>query len=58
MTPGTARSAWLLAVLMHLGVIAWFSPLVIQDYPNHLARALIMGDPSWWRSTTACPLTC
>jgi hypothetical protein len=44
MTLRTARSALLLAVLMYLGVIAWFTPLVIQDYPNHLARARIMED--------------
>jgi len=44
MTTGTARSVLLLAVLMYVGVIAWFSPLVIQDYPNHLARALILDD--------------
>jgi len=44
MTHGTARSILLLAVLSYIGVIAWFSPLVIQDYPNHLARALIMAD--------------
>jgi hypothetical protein len=44
MTTGTARSALLLAVLSYVGVIAWFSPLVIQDYPNHLARALILED--------------
>ena len=44
MTNGTARNFLLLAVLLYMGVIAWFSPLVIQDYPNHLARALIMED--------------
>lgn len=44
MTLRTARGVLLLAVLMYLGVIAWFTPLVIQDYPNHLARALIMED--------------
>jgi hypothetical protein len=44
MTTGTARNFLLLAVLLYVGVIAWFSPLVIQDYPNHLARALIMDD--------------
>lgn len=40
----TARSVLLLAVLMYVGIIAWFTPLVIQDYPNHLARALVMED--------------
>lgn len=44
MTLRTARSVLLLSVLMYLGVIAWFTPLVIQDYPNHLARALILED--------------
>jgi hypothetical protein len=44
MTTGTARSALLLAVLLYVGVIAWFSPLVIQDYPNHMARALVLED--------------
>ena len=44
MTQGTARNVLLLAVLLYVGVIAWFSPLVIQDYPNHLARAVIMDD--------------
>ncbi|MBS0419053.1 MAG: hypothetical protein JSR66_15175 [Proteobacteria bacterium] len=44
MTYGTARNILLLAVLLYIGVIAWFSPLVIQDYPNHLARGLIMAD--------------
>jgi len=44
MTLRTARSVLLLAVLMYVGVIAWFTPLVIQDYPNHLARALVMDD--------------
>ena len=44
MTTGTARNFLLLAVLLYMAVIAWFSPLVIQDYPNHLARALIMED--------------
>ena len=44
MTLRTARSVLLLAVLMYVGVIAWFTPLVIQDYPNHLARARIMED--------------
>jgi len=44
MTNGTARSILVLAVLSYVGVLAWFSPLVIQDYPNHLARALIMED--------------
>ena len=44
MTSRTARSVLLLAVLMYVGVIAWFTPLVIQDYPNHLARALVMDD--------------
>jgi len=44
MTLRTARSVLLLAVLIYLGVIAWFTPLVIQDFPNHLARALILED--------------
>jgi hypothetical protein len=44
MTLRTARGALLLAVLMYVGVIAWFTPLVVQDYPNHLARALVMED--------------
>ena len=44
MSYGTARNVLLLAVLSYVGVIAWFSPLVLQDYPNHLARALVMED--------------
>jgi hypothetical protein len=44
MAIGTARSVLLLAVLLYVGVIAWFAPPVIQDFPNHLARALIMDD--------------
>jgi hypothetical protein len=44
MTQSTARNILLPAVLSYIGVIAWFAPLVIQDYPNHLARALIMAD--------------
>jgi len=44
MTKRAARSVLLLAALLYVGIIAWFSPLVIQDYPNHLARALIMED--------------
>ncbi len=33
-----------LAVLSYIAVLVWFSPLDVQDYPNHLARALIMED--------------
>jgi hypothetical protein len=44
MTTGTARDVLLLAVLLYVAVITWFSPPGLQDYPNHLARALIMED--------------
>jgi hypothetical protein len=40
----TARGILALAVLSYIAVLVWFSPLDVQDYPNHLARALIMED--------------
>jgi hypothetical protein len=39
-----ARGILALAVLSYIAVLVWFSPLDVQDYPNHLARALIMED--------------
>jgi len=44
MTTGTARGLFALVVLAYLGVFLWFSPLLAQDYPNHLARAQILAD--------------
>lgn len=44
MTTGTARGLFALAVLAYLAVFVWFSPLPLQDYPNHLARAFVMSD--------------
>jgi hypothetical protein len=43
-TARTACGLFALAVLAYLGVFLWFSPLPLQDYPNHLARAVIMAD--------------
>jgi hypothetical protein len=43
----TARVAWRLAAVFALAyvvVLGWLSPLSLQDYPNHLARALVMSD--------------
>jgi hypothetical protein len=40
----TASRIFALAVLAYLAVIAWFSPLPLQDFPNHLARALVLAD--------------
>jgi hypothetical protein len=42
----TTRTARLFAlvVLAYIAVFAWFSPLLLQDYPNHLARAVVMAD--------------
>jgi hypothetical protein len=39
-----ARGILALAVLSYIAVFVWFSPLDVQDYPNHLARALVMED--------------
>jgi hypothetical protein len=43
-TAGTARSLFALVVLAYIAVILWCSPLPLQDYPNHLARAFVMAD--------------
>jgi hypothetical protein len=44
MSHSPARTILLLAGLSYMAVMVWFSPLVIQDFPNHLARTLIMDD--------------
>jgi len=41
--------SWRIAVLVllagcYVGVLLYFSPLTLQDYPNHLARAVVMSD--------------
>jgi hypothetical protein len=43
-TTGTARGLFALVVLAYIAVFLWFSPLPLQDYPNHLARAFVMAD--------------
>jgi hypothetical protein len=43
-TTGTARGLFALVVLAYIVVFLWFSPLPLQDYPNHLARAFVMSD--------------
>lgn len=43
----TARVAWSLAAVFVIGyviVLGWYSPLPLQDYPNHLARVLVLSD--------------
>jgi len=44
MTTGTARGLFALVVLAYIGIFLWFSPLLVQDYPNHLARAQVLAD--------------
>src|SRR6195256_3576696 len=44
MTTRAARGLFALAVLAYIAVLLWFSPLLLQDYPNHLARAQILAD--------------
>jgi hypothetical protein len=44
MTTGTARGLFALVVLAYIAVFVWFSPLPLQDSPNHLARAVVMSD--------------
>lgn len=44
MTTRAAGGLFALAVLAYLGVFLWFSPLPLQDFPNHLARASVMAD--------------
>ncbi len=44
MSERAARGILALAVLAYIAVFAWFSPLDFQDFPNHLARAMIMDD--------------
>jgi hypothetical protein len=41
---GTIRGLFALVVLAYIAVFVWFSPLQLQDYPNHLARAFVMAD--------------
>jgi hypothetical protein len=43
-TTRTARGLFALVVLAYIAVFVWFSPLLLQDFPNHLARALVMAD--------------
>jgi hypothetical protein len=43
-TVRTASTIFGLAVLAYIIVFVWFSPLLLQDLPNHLARSLIMAD--------------
>ena len=40
----SASVLFALAALAYVGVIVWFSPLPLQDVPNHLARANVMAD--------------
>jgi hypothetical protein len=44
MTTRAASGLFALAVLAYIAVLLWFSPLLLQDYPNHLARAQILAD--------------
>ena len=44
MTTRAACGLFALVVLAYITVFAWFSPLTLQDYPNHLARAYVMAD--------------
>jgi hypothetical protein len=44
MSTRAACGLFALAVLAYIAVLLWFSPLVLQDYPNHLARAQILAD--------------
>ena len=44
MSERAARGILALAVLAYVAVFVWFSPLDIQDFPNHLARATVMDD--------------
>jgi hypothetical protein len=44
MTERTARGLLALVVLAYIAVFLRFPPLDVQDYPNHLARALVMED--------------
>jgi hypothetical protein len=41
---GAIRGLFALVVLAYIAVFVWFSPLLLQDYPNHLARAFVMAD--------------
>jgi hypothetical protein len=43
----TARAGWSLAaafLLVHVVALVWLSPLPLQDFPNHLARVLVLSD--------------
>src|SRR5450432_2278075 len=47
MSNSAYRAAWVVAALMVLAyswVLLQFVPPVLQDYPNHVARALVMDD--------------
>ena len=44
MTTRTACGLFALVVLAYIAVFLWFSPLLVQDFPNHLTRALVMAD--------------
>jgi hypothetical protein len=43
-TTRTACGLFALVVLSYIGAFIWFSPLTLQDYPNHLARAYVIAD--------------
>jgi hypothetical protein len=43
-TTRTAYGLFALVVLAYIAVLSWFSPLLLQDFPNHLTRALVMAD--------------
>jgi hypothetical protein len=42
-TERTACGLFALLVLAYITVFVWFSPLTLQDYPNHLARAYVIA---------------
>jgi hypothetical protein len=44
LTTATARGLFALVVLAYIAVFLWFSPLLLQDYPNHLTRAFVTAD--------------
>ena len=49
MRTDSLATSWRLSILVllaaaYIGVLLYFSPLPLQDYPNHLARAVIMSD--------------
>src|SRR6185312_389797 len=47
LTQSIAARRWALfglAVALYGGVFVYCSPLLLQDFPNHLARAVVMSD--------------